>query len=290
MSHEGNTTLKTLLPDAFEHYELRVTMQAAMNKLIQQAQDQLKLAPAVPVVLHTLPLTGPSCRSSDGPLTSTQPSTSTAAPLPIPDPSQVETPPKKASATQSATLAKLVSVAEIIKRQFTPIDDPADKKGKRKQGLGLYQYMYLGALEDVGFSDGQEESDEARQERLALQWLGGLAGSNKRPRMRHTPFLVVVLTIKPSRVLAKFPGFTSQRPARRSKKHLAVPNQPLGDRSNEASETMPNPAQGNQSVAITEKKKRKRVRSRRKSKKAVQTIEEAAPPQQSTDTSAMDET
>ncbi|KAM0789758.1 hypothetical protein ACM66B_006613 [Microbotryomycetes sp. NB124-2] len=289
MQHEVNKTLKQLLPDVFERYELRVTMQATMNKLIQTAQDQLKAQPVVPVVLHTLPVAGPCSSSapSNGPVTSTQPSTSTAVPPPNPDPTQPDfaQPKKKQSSTQTAALSKLVSIAEIVKRKFEPVQDAQDKKGKRKQGLGLYQYTYVGALEDVGFVDGQEESDEAKQERLALQWLKGQAGSDKRPRMRHSPFMVVVLSTKPLRGLAKLSKFTSQRPARRSKKHLAT-NQPLADKSNEVEKDVPE----GQKPETVEKRKRKRVRSRRKSKKAAVSEADPAPSANAGEASAMDET
>lgn len=54
-------------------------------------------------------------------------------------------------------------------------------KGKKKAIAGLHQYTYLGALEEIGLAGVEtEQTEEERQEQIALEWItGGGSGSKK---------------------------------------------------------------------------------------------------------------
>ncbi|KAK4056405.1 hypothetical protein OIO90_002548 [Microbotryomycetes sp. JL221] len=251
---DASDVLRNILPAELEYQVLRVTMHTAMNKLIQIAQDHLQSQQdCEPIVLHSLP--SPSSTAStaqDGPSTSTQPAGETEAPVPDPDNDAMqpqESAKKQVASTSNAALARLVSVVEILKRKFEPakatatttttelaqdedqLPQPQDntdvnkktkKQRRRSPPAGLYQYTYVSTLEQVGIVDNERETEEARQQRIALDWLDDVAGVNKRPRKKHTPFMVVVLAPKPVQQLSNRRQFTCQKPTRRSKKHLVV--------------------------------------------------------------------
>ncbi|GAA5919905.1 hypothetical protein JCM1841_002106 [Sporobolomyces salmonicolor] len=234
----AHPALLGLFPSALrdQHQPLRVTTQAKMVNLIAFALSHIRAHEAIPLVLHCLP-PAPSPSSAAGPSTSTQPDSAAAAPAPTPTP--------KASSSSSASnkptdaLPKLVSVVEIIKREYASLlaaspdstaalSSSADK-GKGKEVSpdpaapspaphGLHQYTLLTTLEVLGLAgpslkkQEDEEVEQARQELIALQWLTGQAGKGKRPRRQHTPCMVVVLSLQPLDPLVQAKGFSYQAP------------------------------------------------------------------------------
>ncbi|GAA5911222.1 hypothetical protein JCM5296_001325 [Sporobolomyces johnsonii] len=217
--------LLELLPTALRdhHQPLRVTTQAKMLNLIAFALSHLREPESSPLVLHCLP-PPPSSSSAAGPSTSTQPDS--AAPTPKASSSS------PASSKSTDALPKLVSVVEIIKREYAsllaPSPDSSDK-GKGKElptdpaaplpaPRELHQYTLLTTLEVLrlaGPSPKEQEDEEmerTRQELIALEWLTGKAGKGKRPRRKHTPCMVVVLSLQPLDALVRSKGFSYQAP------------------------------------------------------------------------------
>ncbi|GJN94442.1 hypothetical protein Rhopal_007522-T1 [Rhodotorula paludigena] len=124
---------------------------------------------------------------------------------------------------------QLVSVAELVKRQFALVspspttgeslelgleDAARADKGKRtpKGPEGLHQYTLLTSYEALGAATpgpagarGADEQDDAdaeelermRRELVQLEWLTGRAGKQRRPRRKHTPCMLIVLSRSP---------------------------------------------------------------------------------------------
>ncbi|BGP58225.1 hypothetical protein JCM8202_003598 [Rhodotorula sphaerocarpa] len=174
--------------------------------------------------------------------------------LPPPPPSGTEA-TLTAKQVDSATtnLAKLVSVLEILKREYPPSLEATHSGGQGRSGRtaaagrGLHQYTRLTTFEAAfayqpGFQeqaiaggstaagDGRSR-EEVRQELVQLEWLSGRAGPSKRPRKRHSPCMLVVLSPAPLPHLANHPQFTYQPPDPRTakpsrKRSRAKPVQP----------------------------------------------------------------
>ncbi|ORY52181.1 hypothetical protein BCR35DRAFT_356050 [Leucosporidium creatinivorum] len=220
--------LATLLPAGLQYHPVRVVSAHSMTNLISFALQHLQSSEGSPLLLHTLP----PAPAPNAPQTSTQPSSSRPAAPPAPQPTPTDTPTAAATSKSSKTaksgkgiptnpaLSKLISIAEIVKRTYIPPAPPADApkgakgKGKKKATSGLHQYTYLGALEEIGLGElDTEQTEEERQEQVALEWITGGGSGSKRPRMRHTPFLIIVLSSSILIELEKHPGFTYQPPA-----------------------------------------------------------------------------
>ncbi|GAA5974468.1 hypothetical protein JCM21900_000542 [Sporobolomyces salmonicolor] len=229
-----HSALLGLFPSALrdQHQPLRVTTQAKMVNLIAFALSHIREHESIPLVLHCLP-PAPSPSSAAGPSTSTQPDSVAAAPAPTPTPKTSSS--SSASNKSTDALPKLVSVVEIIKREYASLlaaspdstaalSSSADK-GKEKEVSpdsaapspaphGLHQYTLLTTLEVLGLAgpshkkQEDEEVEKARQDLIALQWLTGRAGKDKRPRRQHTPCMVVVLSLQPLDPLVQAKGFS----------------------------------------------------------------------------------
>ncbi|GAA6064522.1 hypothetical protein JCM10212_004773 [Sporobolomyces blumeae] len=235
--------LSSLLPKAVQaqHKAVRVTTQAKMIHLISFALASFRDDPTIPLVLHCFPPAPASSSPSAGSSTSTQPLSN--APPPVP----ASTAPVQQPRTRSIdALPKLVSVVEVIKREYstfvasvTAHDGPATsttaEKGKGKEmevdveasesnepkirREGLHQYTLLTTFENVGIDEKQgatddkdpQEGEQERQERIVEMWLGSIAGKNKRPRMKHTPCMVVVLSTRPVAGLVQL-DYSHQQP------------------------------------------------------------------------------
>ncbi|GAA5879798.1 hypothetical protein JCM1840_001900 [Sporobolomyces johnsonii] len=222
-----------LLPSALRdhHQPLRVTTQAKMLNLIAFALSHLREHESTPLVLHCLP-PPPSSSSAAAPSTSTQPDSAAPAPAPAPAPTPKASSSSPASRKSTDALPKLVSVVEIIKREYASLlaasPDSSDKgKGKELPTDSaaplpalreLHQYTLLTTLEVLrlaGPSPKEQEDEEmerTRQELIALEWLTGKAGKGKRPRRKHTPCMVVVLSLQPLDALVRSKGFSYQAP------------------------------------------------------------------------------
>ena len=168
--------------------------------------------PQRPLVLHTLP------SSKERPVLSknvnAQPDT---APLHEPDTNPVEETPaeepdrkKRKIARPTATIPRLVSVVEIIKREYgkwastrqAPDGGPPDESLR----LGLHQYNELATLEDLGLVEGQEHGpDDVERLRLALEGKNLYASQFLLPdtssfgeislKQKFTPHLKVTLSV-----------------------------------------------------------------------------------------------
>ncbi|TNY23129.1 hypothetical protein DMC30DRAFT_414474 [Rhodotorula diobovata] len=156
-------------------HPIRVASHSSLRLLVSFSLSHLSSPSAPPLCLHTLP----------------------ASPSPSPSPS---------SSSSVDALPKLVSLAQLI---------------TRTSPLPLHSYTALDSLQRLaiqqgGSPTGDDHADDAehmRRELVALEWLEGRAGSKRRPRRRHTPCMVILLSPVP---LPSLPpsSFTHQPPAR----------------------------------------------------------------------------
>ncbi|GAA5985430.1 hypothetical protein JCM10908_006971 [Rhodotorula pacifica] len=187
---------------------LRVASHTDMTAAVQFSLEKLASTSNRPIVLHTLP----------PPSSPSEPSTSSASTSKAPPISQ-----KQVDSAVDA-LPKLVSILEIIKREFpacsTSTSTSAGEIGKPSKQGRLHQYTRLTtfetALEYQPVPDGVRVEEDAeleavRQELVQLEWLTGRAGKAKRPRKRHSPCMLVVLSRQPLSALANSPHFTYQK-------------------------------------------------------------------------------
>lgn len=235
-----------LVPSSLTYQPVRVGSHSKMSTVLQFAINHLAVSCNIPPRLT--------------PSSSLTPSTLQTCPSPLllhslPPASPTRTPSTSTpNKTSDSGLTKLVSIAEIAKRARAEAlaaagagaGDLADAKGKGKGRAvdGVHQYTMVGALEELGGSEGVsgEVDEEVRREGVAVEWLKGGGGGTKRcvpsgsseavvqptmltgtgcacrPRKKHTPFMIVVLSPVPIPELATWPNFLSvlshgQRPA-----------------------------------------------------------------------------
>ncbi|KAF8510942.1 hypothetical protein BU17DRAFT_55047 [Hysterangium stoloniferum] len=164
---EGNSSINTI---SNEPHEMRVTAHAKMRSFVAFALKFLQENPQRPLVLHTFPV--PHERQVAAKVINVE---SQPAPEPNTDTLVDEESPKKKRklATPTATTIKLVSVVEIIRREY-------GKWALERRGadgrlvadslrMGLHQYNELSTLEALGLVDPQDvEQDDAENLRQAL--------------------------------------------------------------------------------------------------------------------------
>ncbi|KAI0364753.1 hypothetical protein BV20DRAFT_974047 [Pilatotrama ljubarskyi] len=126
-------------------------------------------------------------------------------------PENDETPPAKADKKREglhpsmATIPRLVSVVEIIKREYLKTLDPGLAEGGSLSGL--HQYNEVGDLAEAGYIEGTGDEEQARLESLAL----ALQGRNH-VKQKKIAFMRVTLCRKEiPQLIAR--GATYQRPA-----------------------------------------------------------------------------
>ena len=122
---------------------------ALTQTLIQQSGDER------PLVLHTLPVAKEKANGGEG-----QGSDSKGG--------GVATAGKEKGERMHpsmATIPRLVSVVEIIKREYLKTVDP--KLPEAGLLSGLHQYNEVGSLEEEGLMDAAEDAEEARVETVA---------------------------------------------------------------------------------------------------------------------------
>ncbi|POY75517.1 hypothetical protein BMF94_1419 [Rhodotorula taiwanensis] len=253
MAESPKDALQLLLPlDDFvpvrvsTHSEMTPLIRFCLEQLVQHGENRRA------VVLHTLPVS----TSSDSAATSG----SSARPNATFNAKQVE--------AAIAAIPKLVSVLEIIKREYpaavqaaltsasaTSSSRPVRKP--RRSTAGLHQYTKLTTYETafdyhaevpIAEQETNRDLEAVRQELVQLEWLTGSAGKAKRcgfsqqeataesfvkltrersvpvrPRQRHSPCMLAVLSSEPLAVLTKSSDFAYQPPtplAKSSKKRL----------------------------------------------------------------------
>ncbi|KAM0756002.1 hypothetical protein T439DRAFT_376265 [Meredithblackwellia eburnea MCA 4105] len=237
-------TWKLLFPDSVEVKRVRISPRTKMETIISQALAHLVDPTKSPIALHSLPFDHSFSRP--GPSTSTP--LEAAHPLPDPPPTPItkhkSSTSSSSAASSVASIPKLVSIVEIIKRSLplpSPLDTPGDleteivvdgnedvgtridnteqnpesqggeqkkrkrlkRKRKGKGSVNLHQYTRVGALEELDLIDerieGEDEdtAEERKRDKIALDWLESGAGGTKRPKRKHTPFMVVILSARP---------------------------------------------------------------------------------------------
>ncbi|TFK26535.1 hypothetical protein FA15DRAFT_686441 [Coprinopsis marcescibilis] len=198
---------------------IRITSHGKIKTWVTLALNQFENNPNVPVVLHTLP-------AKDAEHTKTGQDT-------------------KKLPNSIATIPRLVSVVEIIKREF--LKGLAEKRSARLKGL--HQYNEVGILEDISprgehavAVDGQSVSPEEAEENRARAIVDMLSGKNNIKQVQ-TPYMRVTLsfseipdlvskgaTYQPpkSRTLAKSAKARAKKRAKNEKASVPAEIAPLG--------------------------------------------------------------
>ncbi|GAA5875071.1 hypothetical protein JCM16303_004999 [Sporobolomyces ruberrimus] len=231
-----------------KHIGIRIRTDKKMNVLIKFALSSLRDQPDVPIILHCFPSPPPP------PPPSLAPNAHSAVPQASTSKQEI----KSNSIEAVPKLVSIVEVIKREYVRFlseTSSASTASEKGKeraiepgvveegegeetRQKGKreGLHQYSLLTTFEQLGFETispptkedetaqeakekDQEEAELERQELIKMEWLTGKGGKDKRPRMRHTPCMVVVLSTRKVEGLAEAGDFTYQAP-------LPVPKPP----------------------------------------------------------------
>ncbi|GAA6039187.1 hypothetical protein JCM8097_000460 [Rhodosporidiobolus ruineniae] len=283
-SSAAHPALKALLPAsvASSHHPVRITSQASLNSLVSFALGHLREPAAPPLVLHSLPFAAPASTSKH-PQTSTPAVSAAPAPAPAP-PGEAQIKNSKKADASVAALPKLVSVVEILKREWLRVPpSPSPSSGSLSAGpaipaededasprKGLHHYTLLTTLEALKLADGtprpkasEEEEEQMRREEdelVMMGWLTGGAGRKKRPRRKHSPCMVVILSPTPLPSLTASKGWTYQPPD--------PPAAPPKQKRPAASSTATATADGaGEAGGADEGKKKKRRRRRKGGKK-----------------------
>ncbi|KAF8581074.1 hypothetical protein K439DRAFT_1517220 [Ramaria rubella] len=179
-----------------EPHEMRITDHGKIHSFVTFALKFLQVSEYRPLVLHTFPSTKDKLVPKQGPSTQTQ---RLILPQEKSD-SQTENPcteeplkKKRKLATPIATIPRLVSVVEIIKREYgkwaMTRQDANGGPAENSLRTGLHQYNELATLEDLGILEPLEhEPDEAERLREALE------GKNFM-KLKLTPHLKITLSV-----------------------------------------------------------------------------------------------
>ncbi|KZT57286.1 hypothetical protein CALCODRAFT_289515 [Calocera cornea HHB12733] len=162
---------------------LRIASHGKLKTYIAFALKFLQESHTRPLVLHTLP-----APSKTTPLPAPAPAAAAVASDPPPQPFKA---PAKSLAPCTTSIPRLLSVAEIIKREFVDLSYAQGQgKGKEKETWVLHQYNELGCLEDL---EGEGGRTEAGKKGLSLVEL--LEGKNHL-QIKRTPYMKITLTKK----------------------------------------------------------------------------------------------
>ncbi|KAJ7145414.1 hypothetical protein C8R43DRAFT_1012714 [Mycena crocata] len=179
---------------------IRITNHGKITTWVTFALDFLEKHPEIPIVLHTLPAPPrPRTIPPEGALPEAGPSvhaSSTAAP------NAPKAPPTSAlpnALHTSSTVPRLISVVEIIKREYVKTLDLAQVPAP----TGLHQYNEVGTLEALDAGTREELGLSARDD-LGLQGadadalrsrqiIAALEGKSA-PKTKQTPFMKITLS------------------------------------------------------------------------------------------------
>ncbi|EIW57825.1 uncharacterized protein TRAVEDRAFT_126495 [Trametes versicolor FP-101664 SS1] len=180
-------------------HEMRITNHGKITSWVTFALDHLQKYESKPLVLHTLPAAkGKAPAQSDQPA-ATEPATEAA-------PAGGERKGKPEGLhTSLATIPRLVTVVEIIKREYLKTLDPALAEAGSLSGL--HQYNEIGDLEEAGYVERAGDEEQERIEALAL----ALQGRNH-AKQKKIAFMRVTLCRKEIPELVGR-GATYQEPA-----------------------------------------------------------------------------
>ncbi|GJE92376.1 hypothetical protein PsYK624_085300 [Phanerochaete sordida] len=186
-------TIETAVPvteNELNAHEVRITSHGKMNAWVDFALKFFEENPDKPLTLHTLP---PPPRVPQG-----------VPDAPVPAPAEKEKEKEKLHPSM-ALIPRLISVVEIIKREYVKLLDPV--LAERGQLAGLYQYNELGELDLAHAAHAGEDAEEARRRELAAM----LQGKNHL-KIKKVAYMKVTLSRKElSHTLRKTQ--TYQRPA-----------------------------------------------------------------------------
>ncbi|KZO96902.1 hypothetical protein CALVIDRAFT_598030 [Calocera viscosa TUFC12733] len=158
---------------------MRIAAQGKLRTYVAFALKFLQESHDRPLVLHSLP-----------------PPSKAAAPPPAPaedNPNPADPPPKPANpqpkslASSTTCIPRLISVVEIIKREFVEL--MSTTREKERQAWVLHQYNELGCLEDT------EGGSGAGREKTGLTLIELLEGKNHL-QIKRTPYMKITLTKK----------------------------------------------------------------------------------------------
>ncbi|KAJ7100007.1 hypothetical protein B0H15DRAFT_505029 [Mycena belliarum] len=179
---------------------IRITNHGKIKPWVAFALDFLEKHDDIPVVLHTLP-----APPKPGPAPT--PETERAAGGPIRTAKNANAKPAAAISPSTSTVPRLISVVEIIKREYL-------KKLELEHSstlVGLHQYNEVGTLEALGLApvDTDAEMPQDAEARRAREIMAALEGKNY-VKIKQTAFMKVTL----SRVeLTGLSAVTHQPPA-----------------------------------------------------------------------------
>ncbi|KAH9925530.1 uncharacterized protein B0H18DRAFT_1008846 [Fomitopsis serialis] len=126
------------MSDSLAAHQLRITNHGKINAWVQFALRFLQENPDQPLVFHTLPAKGKQVHHA-------QDDVSIAPAEAQPSGSGAVASKKPRNHTSMSTIPRLVSVVEIVKREYLKTLDPAlSQAGKLS---GLHQYNHVGELE-----------------------------------------------------------------------------------------------------------------------------------------------
>ncbi|KAI0648847.1 hypothetical protein C8Q79DRAFT_904582 [Trametes meyenii] len=182
-------------------HEMRITNHGKIANWVTFALDYLQKYEDRPLVLHTLPAT----KGKALPAVADMAADPTPAPAPATESAQAKKIRGSGLHPSMATIPRLVSVVEIIKREYLKTLDPALAKAGCLSGL--HQYNEIDDLESAGYI---EETGDEEQDRLATLVLA-MQGRNH-VKQRKTAFMRVTLCRrKMPELIAR--GATYQPPA-----------------------------------------------------------------------------
>ncbi|KAK0233276.1 hypothetical protein IW262DRAFT_1487642 [Armillaria fumosa] len=161
--------------------EIRITNHGKMQTWIAFALEHLQKDGSKPIALHTLPT--------------------------LWNPQEVKSAKGSLSAA-TTTIPRLISVVEIIKREYIKI-----LESKHLPRLfGLHQYNEVGSLEDLELGE-EDTTPEDKEKKRAVSIITALEGKNY-PKQIQTPFMRITLShCELPELVAK--GATYQPPLRR---------------------------------------------------------------------------
>ncbi|KII89610.1 hypothetical protein PLICRDRAFT_108070 [Plicaturopsis crispa FD-325 SS-3] len=173
--------------------EIRITSGGKIHAWVDFALKFLKQNETSPLVLHTLPAA--KRKQPAGVTDELEGSTVQTEALPE---------SAKRISPSTTTIPRLISVVEIIKREYLKTLDIS----RSETLLGLHQYNEVGCLEDIGFADDSVEEDAVSIITRALEGKNHL-------KIKKSPYMKVTLSrVKLGGLVSK--STTYQPPAKRT--------------------------------------------------------------------------
>ncbi|KAI0259867.1 hypothetical protein BC834DRAFT_591853 [Gloeopeniophorella convolvens] len=201
MTEPQTTTALTSAAQPFGYHEMRITQGGKIRAWVDFALKFFEENEDKALVLHTLPAAKDKKPSTDSPMEVEPQDT----PQPAQEPSAATEGKKKGISPSTVTIPRLISVVEIIKREYLR----AMHARRAPELVGLYQYNEIGCLKEEGAATvGGQEGAEDRAKMLT----DALSGNNV--EIKKSPYMKVTLCRKELPALASR-GATVQGPLKR---------------------------------------------------------------------------